>query len=81
MAGGDEVVYVSTIRAAKMLRCSSPTIRRIAKAQGVGVRVEGGRLVALTQTDIAAIKPHVHETSGNPLWIAAARKKVPASRR
>jgi len=73
MAGGDAVVYVSTLKAAKLLRCSPPTVRRIAKAQGVGLRVEGGRLVALTPADLAAIKPHVHETSGNPVWIAAGQ--------
>jgi len=74
--GDSTVVYFSTLEAAKRLRCAPPTVRRIAKAKGVGIRVEGNRLVALTANDLAAIKPHVHETSGNPVWIASRGRKL-----
>jgi hypothetical protein len=74
--GDSPVVYLSTLEAARRLRCSSPTVRRLAKSRGVGIRVERNRLVALTLADLAAIKPLLHETSGNPVWIASRGKRL-----
>lgn len=60
--------------AAKMLECSRSSVCRAAKASGAGIYANG-RLVAITQNDLKKIKPFIHETSGNPDWIAAGKKK------
>ncbi len=72
--GDDAVVYLSMQSAAKRLGCSPPTVRRIAKSQGVGILADGARIVAVAVHELPLLKPHIHETSGNPLWIAAGKK-------
>jgi hypothetical protein len=40
---------------------------------GVGIMADGTTLVAVAVQDLALLKPHIHETSGNPVWIAAGK--------
>jgi hypothetical protein len=72
--------YYSTRQAAAKLGCSAKTISRAAKKAGVGVHFIGGRLAALAPADLLALKPYIHETSGNPDWIAAGRVKTARKR-
>lgn len=67
------MVYLSMQAAAKKLGCSPPTIRRVARAQGIGILADGTRIVAVAAHELPLLKPHIHETSGNPLWIAAGK--------
>lgn len=67
-------LYVSATTAAKLLGCSRSSICRAAQRHGIGV-FASGRLAALSQADISAIKSHLHESSGNPVWIAAAARR------
>jgi excisionase family DNA binding protein len=62
--------YYSGTQAAKFLGCSVNTISRAARKAGVGIWLIGGRLAALSPADVEALKAHIHETSGNPNWIA-----------
>jgi hypothetical protein len=71
--GDGKVVYLSMKSAAARLGCSPPTVRRVAKARGVGILADGTTLVAVAVQDLALLKPHIHETSGNPVWIAAGK--------
>lgn len=73
--GDDSVGYYSTRQAAEKLGCSAKTISRAARKTGRGIWFIGGRLAALSPLDLAALKPHIHETSGNPDWISAAKAK------
>jgi transposase len=66
--------YYSTRQAAEKLGCSAKTISRAAKKANVGIHFVGGRLAALAPADLSALRPFIHETSGNPDWIAAAKK-------
>jgi excisionase family DNA binding protein len=68
--------YYSTRQAAERLGCSAKTISRAAKKAGVGIHFIGGRLAALAPADLLALKTHIHETSGNPDWIATAKPKL-----
>lgn len=68
--GDEKVVYLSTLEAAKKLKCSQTTVRRVAKRHAVGIHVAGNRLVALAERDVLALKDLIHATSGNPNWIA-----------
>ncbi len=91
-AKGDEKVahketgYFSGTQAAKQLGCSVKTICRAARRADVGIWLISGRLAALSPADVAALKPHIHETSGNPNWIATrgtgehSRFKTPRAR-
>jgi excisionase family DNA binding protein len=79
--GEKEVVYLSMETAAKRLGCSSPTVRRIAKSRGVGILADGTRIVAVAEHELALLKPFIHETSGNPVWIAARGKAKRKPRR
>jgi len=82
MQGDDAVVYLSMNAAAKRLGCSSPTVRRVAKAKGLGIKTEQNRIVAVAVHELALLKPLIHESSGNPVWIATRGKKLkPAKRR
>lgn len=74
--GDGNVVYLSMDAAAKRLGCSSPTVRRIAKAQGLGIKTEQNRIVAVAVHELALLKPLIHETSGNPVWIANRGKRL-----
>jgi excisionase family DNA binding protein len=81
--GDENVVYLSMESAAKRLGCSPPTVRRIAKSRRIGIFADGTRIVAVSVHDLPLLKPHIHETSGNPVWIAAGktakrRKRKPA---
>lgn len=73
-SGVEKVVYISMEGAAKRLGCSSPTVRRVAKARGLGIMTEQNRIVALALHELPLLKPHIHETSGNPVWIASRGK-------
>lgn len=64
-------VYISGQEAARRLGVAAITVSRIARREGIGIIVEDGRLAALAITDLQLIKLHIHETSGNPNWIAA----------
>lgn len=70
------VTYFSTTDAAKMLKCSEATVRRVAKRHAMGVMVSRNRLVALTTKDVDSLKGLIHPTAGNPLWIARARERA-----
>lgn len=70
------VAYLTSHEAAEKLGCSVKTVTRAARRAGVGVFVHGGvRLAALHPGDLAKMKSHIHETSGNPVWIAAKAKQ------
>ncbi len=73
--GDDRVGYYSTRQAAEKLGCSAKTISRAARKTGRGIWFIGGRLAALSPTDLVALKPHINDTPGNPDWIAAAKAK------
>lgn len=64
-------VYISGQEAARRLGVAAITVSRIARREGIGIIVEDGRLAALAITDLQLIKPLIHETSGNPNWIAS----------
>ena len=74
--GDEKVVYLSMLTAAKRLGCGSATLRRIAKARGVGILADGSRIVAVAEHELPILKPLIHETSGNPVWIANKGKKL-----
>lgn len=67
--------YYSTRQAAEKLGCSVTTISRAARRSGVGIYFVGGRLAALAPTDLVTLKATIHETSGNPNWIAGIQPK------
>lgn len=69
------VGYYSTRQAAERLGCCAKTISRAARRTGLGIWFVGGRLAALSPTDLVALKSHIHDTSGNPEWIASAKPK------
>lgn len=79
--GDEKVVYISGQEAARRLGVAPITISRVARRTGIGVFVEDGRLAALATTDLPRIKPHIHATSGNPVWIATRGKKSRAKTR
>lgn len=66
--------YVNATTAAKIIGCSRSSVCRAAKNYGIGI-FTNGRLAALAKGDLNQIKSHVHETSGNPQWIAARGRK------
>lgn len=74
--GDSKVVYISGQEAAKRLGVAPITVSRVARQHGIGVIVEDGRLAALATTDLLRLKPLLHETSGNPIWIANRGKKL-----
>lgn len=78
--GDEKVVYISGQEAAKRLGVAPITISRVARRTGIGVFVEDGRLAALATNDLPRLQSFIHATSGNPVWIAAAKKK-PRSKR
>jgi len=66
------VNYLSPKEAATKLGCSVNTIARAAKKHGYGV-VAGNRFVAITNRDADRLKKSIHDTPGNPEWIAAKK--------
>ena len=78
--GDEKMVYISGQEAARRLGVAPITISRVARRTGIGVFVEDVRLAALATTDLPRIKPHIHATSGNPVWIATRGKKARAKR-
>lgn len=74
--GDEKVVYLSMEGAAKRLGCGSATVRRAAKKRGVGIVTEGNRIVAVAVHELPLLQPFIHETSGNPVWIAGRGKKL-----
>jgi hypothetical protein len=79
--GDDKVVYISGQEAAKRLGVAPITVSRVARRNGIGVFVDGGRLAALATNDLALLKTYIHTTSGNPLWIAGANTKAKRRRK
>lgn len=78
----EPVVYLTSSEAAEKLGCCVKTVTRAARRAGIGVFVHGGnRLAALHPSDLVRMKAVIHETSGNPLWIASAAEKKPTRRR
>jgi hypothetical protein len=70
------VVYLTTAEAAAKLGVCKKTVARAARRAGLGVFVAGGRrLAALHPADVAKMRGVIHETPGNPAWIAAARPR------
>ena len=44
--------------------------------EGLSLDAAGrARLKSLAATDLPRLQPFIHATSGNPVWIAAAKKK------
>lgn len=66
--------YLSATNAAKILGCSRSSVCRAAKNYGIGI-FANGRLAALTKNDLGQIKNYIHESPGNPEWIAARGQK------
>jgi hypothetical protein len=64
--------YLGTGDAAERLGCSKSSVSRGARAKGVGIYVRG-KLVALSPRDVEEIRGVIHETPGNPVWIAGGR--------
>jgi hypothetical protein len=77
MTQEQQVVYISGQEAARRLGCASITVSRVARKHRIGVIVEDGRLAALSESDLTRLRPLIHQSRGNPDWIAAgvARKK------
>jgi hypothetical protein len=71
--------HLTATLAAKMLECSRSSVCRAAKASGTGIYANG-RLVAIPENQLNKIKPFIHETAGNPDWIAAKKRRKPARR-
>jgi hypothetical protein len=67
--------YYSATTAAKELGCSRSSVCRAAKSHGVGI-FTNGRLAVLSKSDVSRIKELIHETPGNPFWIAARGRKL-----
>lgn len=79
---GDEgVTYISGQEAARRLGCSPVTVSRIARQHRIGIIVEDGRLAALATGDLVRLRPLIHASPGNPVWIAAGKAKVPRARK
>ena len=78
---GVDVTYLTIETAATRLACSTNALRRVAKGNGLGILADGHRLVAVAVHELPLIKPHLHKTSGNPVWIAAAKAKPRTRRR
>lgn len=73
----EKVPYLSPIEVATKLGCSTNTVGRAARKASVGVYTHGGnKLAALHPSEVSSLKAFVHETSGNPIWIAAAKPKA-----
>jgi hypothetical protein len=73
--------YLSATNAAKVLGCSRSSVCRAAKNYGIGI-FTGGRLAAISKSDLNQIKDHLHESPGNPDWIAAkGQKSIKARKR
>jgi len=58
--------YLSVREAARRLKCSTNTVGRVSRLLGIGVRVESGRLTAVSECDLPQIRPHLHAGPGNP---------------
>ena len=72
----ENVPYLSPVEAAEQLGCSINTVGRAARRAAIGVYTHGGKkLAALHPKELARLRTHVHATSGNPVWIAAAKPK------
>lgn len=73
----ENVVYLTSSEAAAKLGCAVKTVTRAARRANCGVFVHGGvRLAALHPADLVRLRAVIHETSGNPIWIAG-KKRVP----
>ena len=76
------VPYVSPSELANKLGISPNTVGRAARRVGLGIYTHGGkRLAALHPADVPKVRAAVHETSGNPVWIAARGKGLHAKKR
>jgi len=76
------VVYLSPIEVATRLGVSTNTIGRAARRAKCGVYTHGGnKLAAISSAEVASLRSHINETSGNPVWIAAFKEKQRRKRR
>jgi len=74
--------YLSMVEAAARLGCAVKTVTRAARAAKCGVYTNGGsRLAAISPMDIPRLRPHIHTTSGNPVWIASKKTAARARRK
>ena len=70
----NEVVYLSSVEAAEKLGCAVKTVTRAARNARCGIYTNGGkRLAAISAADLPRLRPLIHATSGNPVWIASKR--------
>lgn len=77
-----DVPYVSPSELANKLGISPNTVGRAARRVGCGIYTHGGkRLAALHPADVPKVRAAVHETSGNPVWIATRGKGPHAKKR
>ena len=77
----ENVAYVSPSELAVKLGISPNTVSRAARRVGCGIYTNGGkRLAALHPADVPRVKSAVHDSAGNPVWIAT-RGKGPHARR
>lgn len=74
------IEYLSLASVATSLGVSRSTVSRAARATSVGVFVNG-RLVAVDPKDVDKLRPFIHETPGNPNWIAKRRVAPKKKRR
>lgn len=75
--------YMTPTQVAERLDANVHSVCRATRALNLGI-FAGGRLVAIPPADIPAIRAALHDTPGNPEWIAAAspkRRRRPASRK
>jgi hypothetical protein len=72
--------YYNATTAAKVLGCSRSSVCRAAKSHGVGI-FANGRLSVLSKSDVSKIKDLIHDTPGNPFWIAAKGQKIKTTRK
>jgi hypothetical protein len=74
--------YLSAVEAAARLGCAVKTVTRAAREAKCGIYTNGGsRLVAVSPLDLPRLRPHIHTTSGNPVWIAAKKTTARARRK
>jgi len=67
---------LSTYQIGEKIGCSASTVGRAAARAGVGVRNGEGRLLAIDSADLEKVKAAIRGVAGNPVWIAAAKKKA-----
>lgn len=76
------VAFFSPSELAAKWGISPNTVGRAARRAGLGIYTHGGnRLAALHPAEAAKVKAFVHDTSGNPVWIAAGKTRKRRAKR